>query len=172
MAWVERRGGGWRPGVEMRIYRLDAVTPPEGVPGALREATADDLELAVAWGEGFARDAGMQFAVEEQAVRRWLNRGELFIWEDGEPRTITVAQGRTPGGVRVGYVYTPPEARRRGYASACVAAVSQRMLDGGCTFCVLYTDLSNPVSNAIYSRLGYRPLVDVRDYDLVAESAL
>ena len=32
----------------------------------------------------------------------------------------------TPNGVRIGPVYTPPEHRGRGYASALVAEVSQR----------------------------------------------
>lgn len=61
-------------------------------------------------------------------------------------------------------VYTPPAARGRGYASACVAALSQRVLDDGAHFCMLYTDLANPVSNAIYQRIGYVPVADVTDW--------
>ena len=61
-------------------------------------------------------------------------------------------------------MYTPPELRGRGYASACVAALSARELDEGRRFCFLYTDLSNPVSNAIYQRIGYTPVSDVVDY--------
>ncbi len=72
--------------------------------------------------------------------------------------------GRTPNGVRIGAVYTPPKYRGRGYATACVAALSQRMLDTGLAFCFLYTDLSNPTSNNIYQRLGYHPVRDVVDY--------
>ena len=77
-----------------------------------------------------------------------------------------VLKGRpeTPRGVRVNMVYTPPELRRRGYASACVAALSQRMLDSGKKFCFLYTDLSNPTSNKIYQEIGYRPVFDVDEY--------
>jgi predicted GNAT family acetyltransferase len=167
--WVEVRGGEWRPGLVQLIHRLDEVRSPEGVNGALREATFDDAELAVAWGEGFARDAGTQFAVSRGSVERWIARGELFVWDDGGPRSISVAHGRTPNGIRIGYVYTPPEWRGRGYASACVADVTARMLEGRAAFCVLYTDASNPTSNAIYQRLGYRPIAEVRDVDLCAE---
>jgi hypothetical protein len=166
VAWVAERGGGWRPGMEQRIYRLDAVTPPEGVPGALREATTDDIGLAVGWGKGFAQDAGAQFATTRDTIERWIERRSLFLWDDGQPRSITVAQGRTPNGIRVGYVYTPPESRGRGFASACVAEVSRRMLNTGLSFCVLYTDLTNPTSNAIYQRLGYDAIADVRDFDI------
>ncbi|MEO2005035.1 MAG: GNAT family N-acetyltransferase [Candidatus Poribacteria bacterium] len=48
-----------------------------------------------------------------------------------------------------------PELRGRGYASALVAKLSQHMLDSGFSFCVLYTDLANPRSNAIYEKIGY-----------------
>ena len=69
----------------------------------------------------------------------------------------------TQHGIGVGGVYTPPELRRRGYASSCVAALSQRLLDAGFEYCTLYTDLSNPTSNDIYQQIGYRPVGDVQE---------
>jgi predicted GNAT family acetyltransferase len=61
-------------------------------------------------------------------------------------------------------VYTPPERRGRGYATALVAVVSQRALDAGAAACSLYTDLANPTSNKIYDAVGYRPVRDVTRY--------
>jgi predicted GNAT family acetyltransferase len=72
--------------------------------------------------------------------------------------------GPTPHGIRIGAVYTPPEYRQRGYASACVAYLSQMMLDSGRKFCFLFTDLSNPTSNHIYQQIGYEPVCDVDNY--------
>jgi hypothetical protein len=63
-------------------------------------------------------------------------------------------------GATVSVVYTPARNRRHGYASACVAALSQSLLDDGYRFCTLYTDLSNPTSNKIYQNVGYRPIED------------
>ena len=57
----------------------------------------------------------------------------------------------------VSYVYTPPALRRRGYASSCVASVSQSILDQGFARCALYTDLASPISNSSYQKIGYRP---------------
>src|SRR5690606_3932191 len=88
---------------------------------------------------------------------------DLFLWWDEHARTLAGYSGRTPGGVRIGYVYTPPEWRGRGYASACVTTLSRRALAGGARFCCLYTDLSNPTSNAIYRRIGYEPVCDAID---------
>ena len=72
--------------------------------------------------------------------------------------------GWTPRGVRINAVYTPPQSRRRGYASACVAALSQLLLGAGRQFCFLFTDLANPTSNRIYQQIGYRAVCDVDEY--------
>ena len=45
--------------------------------------------------------------------------------------SITGATGPTPNGIRIGPVYTPPELRRHGYATALVAAVTPLILDEG-----------------------------------------
>lgn len=162
-AWSDRTGAPWRWGTRHGIYRLDEVVHPGGVPGRLRPARPAELDLMARWTEGFARDAGEEFRAHPDAVSAWLYGGNLHVWEDGEPVCMAVAQGLTAGGVRIGYVYTPPERRGAGYGSACVAALSQRMLDAGRDFCMLYTDLGNPVSNRIYRRLGYRWVAEVAD---------
>lgn len=169
--WVALRGGRHGGGMRQRIYRLDHVTSPPPATGQLRPAGPEDLRLSVEWSRGFARDVGSLFAASPDTVAAWIERGQLHLWEDGEPVSTAVAHGRTPKGVRIGYVYTPPQHRRKGYAGALVAALSQKMLDDGARFCVLYTDLGNPTSNAIYQRVGYRALEDVRDVDIAAERA-
>ena len=78
----------------------------------------------------------------------------------GDVVSIAGWGGATPNGIRIGPVYTPPELRRHGYATALTADLSQslldgRLFDGGRRFCFLYTDLANPTSNAIYERIGY-----------------
>jgi predicted GNAT family acetyltransferase len=51
-----------------------------------------------------------------------------------------------------------------------VAALSQLLLHRGFELCVLYTDLSNPTSNSIYTRIGYRPVRDFLMFDLSAHA--
>ncbi len=72
-----------------------------------------------------------------------------------------------PTAARIGPVYTPSDYRRKGYATACVAALSQKLLDQGCKRCFLFTDLANPTSNHIYQQIGYRPVCDWRDYSFI-----
>jgi predicted GNAT family acetyltransferase len=84
------------------------------------------------------------------------------VWEDESGNAVSVAgRGRpTSGVVRVGPVYTPPEHRRCGYGAAVTAEASRRALADGSSQVVLFTDLSNPTSNAIYRRIGFEPMAD------------
>jgi len=83
------------------------------------------------------------------------------LWEDGGTVSLAGCGGLTANGIRVGPVYTPPELRRRGYASALTAALTRELLAGGRRFCFLFTDLGNPTSNSIYRQVGYEPVADV-----------
>jgi predicted GNAT family acetyltransferase len=98
--------------------------------------------------------ATVERAIEDQA---------LLVWDDGGVVSMCARSRPTPHGASISLVYTPPTLRGRGYASACVAEQSARILDSGRTFCTLFTDLANPTSNAIYQRIGYQPLADFRD---------
>ena len=151
-----------------RIYQLVEVLPPRHPPpGHMRVATPADRELVAGWLADFTSEAHIQPAGSRARTDQLIAEGSLVLWEDGEPRSMAAEVARTPNGARVGYVYTPRQWRGHGYASACVAALSQRILDSGAGFCFLYTDLANPTSNAIYSRMGYRPVADVVDYEFV-----
>lgn len=152
-------------GSSQRIYRLDAVTPPAGVPGELVPATTADEPLLATWVAGFARDTGGAVRGDAAAVlrRRIAAGGQVYGWRvDGRLVAMDWINEPVAGVVRVSGVYTPPELRGRGYASALVAATSGLALDAGATACMLYTDLANPISNKIYQRVGYRPVRDTR----------
>lgn len=160
--WRERTGRGYSVRMAQRIFKLEQVRPPEGVPGRLRRATESDRPRLRHWFSGFHQEPEGEVRDPEATIDRFLrleSRG-LYLWEDGEPVSMAGYTGPTPHGMRIGAVYTPPEKRRRGYASACVAAVSQLVLDSGREFCFLYTDLANPTSNHIYQEIGYEPVAD------------
>ena len=74
----------------------------------------------------------------------------------------------TRNGISVNGVYTPPAKRNHGYATSCVYSVSRLLLERGHSFCALYTDMTNPTSNAIYTRIGYQRIGDSRVYSFTA----
>jgi uncharacterized protein len=129
----------------------------------------------VAWLDAFTAEAvrGIPVTDAAEAADRYLRRAGrvAYIWEDaGEMVSLAGVNGPTPRGIRIGPVYTPPHLRGRGYASNLVAVVSQHQLDAGRSFCFLFTDLTNPTSNAIYQAIGYSPVVDVDQYQFPATS--
>ncbi len=166
--WCERTGASADLTMAQRIYRLARVTPPPPVSGRARLAGETDRATVVPWFQAFVveampgRDASRESA--EATADHFLRSRSLWLWVDGEAVAMAGVSGRTPSGARVGAVYTPPERRRRGYASALVAALSQAQLDAGARFCFLYTDLANPTSNRIYQAIGYEPVADVDEY--------
>ncbi len=168
-AWSERTGRTFKRVMNERIYELRQVNPPTNVPGHLRPARDEELDLLAGWIEGFCRDAGVSTGMSagpKAVARRYLDGGGVFFWEhEGQPVAMAARSRNSSRGIAVSLVYTPPQLRGRGYASACVAALSQQLLDAGWEFCTLYTDLANPTSNSIYQRIGYRPVCDADEYD-------
>jgi hypothetical protein len=72
--------------------------------------------------------------------------------------------GQTPNGVRINFVFTPREHRRKGYATACVSALSRVQLEQGRTFCWLYAEPSVAIEHNLFSRIGYRPVAEIEEY--------
>jgi GNAT superfamily N-acetyltransferase len=159
-------GGGWTVALRLRLFRLGELTPKRPAPpGAARQATADDVPLAAAWMKEFAADIGESSDADHtRNVARRVADGCLYLWETGgQPVSMAARSPLLAGQSRVSPVYTPPGLRGRGYAGAVTAAVSRSALDAGAEQVLLFTDLANPTSNALYQRLGYRPLADYVD---------
>lgn len=159
-AWRELTGASASVRMQTRLFRLDELTPPTPPPpGKARVADATDRELLVTWLTDFASTAHGADSDAGRVADDKLAYGGLTLWEvDGAP--VSLAGNTRPEGgvVRVAPVYTPSELRGRGYGGAVTSAVSQALLDAGADDVVLFTDLANPTSNALYQRLGYRPI--------------
>lgn len=152
-------------GIQQRVYRASRAIVPAGVAGSMRSYEDGDRDLMIGWMDAFVAEALPEAPPEDS--EHWLERrladpdSGIVLWVDGDqPVSFSGHGGLTPNGIRVGPVYTPPELRRRGYASALVAEQTQMLLDRGRKFCFLFTDLANPTSNSIYQRIGYRPVGD------------
>jgi len=165
--WSSAWGRPARARVRQRLYELRRVLDAGRAEGRLRPAVEADFATVRRWVGAFLGEATPQDpASPAELARERLEAGRLFLWEDGRPVSMAGTTGGTPNGHRLSLVYTPPAARGRGYATACVAALSSRLLAAGAGYCCLYTDLANPISNAIYQRIGYRPIGDAAEYEL------
>ncbi len=152
--WTERTGSAAGSIVGQRIYEVRDVRPPDGVPGTVRQAGASDRDVVVEWVRGFHVAVGEKGGDVDELVDRRLPAGRFWLWEDRQAVSMAALSEPFADVVRVQAVYTPPEHRRHGYASACVAELSSSALADGHR-CILYTDLGNPTSNSIYREIGY-----------------
>jgi predicted GNAT family acetyltransferase len=172
--WQTFTGQSYRREIEMRLYQLTQVEPVATVNGYLRLAIESDRPLLLQWFT--ALNSEIDIVTDDDvidAIQRMvdveLKRQSIYIWEDKAP--VSMAGGRqfSPTAARIAAVYTPPEYRRKGYATASVAALSQKLLDQGCDRCFLFTDLANPTSNRIYQQVGYHPICDWHEYSFTSQ---
>lgn len=156
--WVARTGQATR--VVMDVGRFDLPTRPRvpfEVSGAFRTATPSDADLVEAWHQQFHDAIGGAGAAP---LDRHIAAGRVGLWEDdGRPVSMAYSSPASGGVTRISGVWTPPDLRGNGYASAVVAALSSARQDAG-ESCMLYTDLANPTSNSIYQAMGYRRVGD------------
>lgn len=166
-AFATATGKNYTESLTTRLYRLGTLAPP-AVAGSGRMATEDDVDLLGDWRKAFTTEAVPEAPDEDttEVVRGSLRLGNGHaLWEvDGTPVAWAAASIPHAGMTRVGPVYTPPEHRRHGYGAAVSAMVSQWALDQGATEVLLFADLTNPISNSIYQRIGYQPLDDWAEF--------
>lgn len=160
------RGSGrsWTTTRRMRLHRLGDLTRPDPAPpGRARVAGAEDLPLALAWMRPYARDIGEDEDVDfTPNIEPRVAEGRLHLWEtdDAGPVSMASVSPVVAGQARLSLVFTPAGRRGRGYAGAVTTAVTRAALDAGAEQVLLFTDVANPTSNALYRRLGYRPVTD------------
>src|SRR5262249_9429195 len=124
-------GGAWRSTQHHVLYEcraVHAVPMPRGERVVV--APADRSRIAD-WIQAFSPEAmgdGARGDGAEALADRHLGAGSMWLWSvDDEPVACAAAVGRTPHGIRVNAVYTPPEHRRCGYASALVGSLTHEL---------------------------------------------
>ena len=147
-----------------RLYELEHVTSAVTTPGSLRLAGPADCETLIEWARAFVVELDLVPETPKRSSIGCIGRGQL----------------RCLGSTTARYRWRPRRSRARewracstctrrlscrgaGYATACVERMSRVLLAQGLR-CVLYTDLGNPTSNAIYRRIGYEAVAEILGY--------
>lgn len=163
--WCALTGHIHRIANRLRAHQLTVLSHPVYSPGSLRVASEGDTPLVTDWMRAFQQEADLFRPLDEAAIVKRahaaVNESRAYFWEDGKPVSMALRVRATRHAECIGGVYTPPEFRKHGYASSCVARLSQLILDSGKRFSCLYTDLANPTSNKIYAAMGYVPVRDL-----------
>jgi predicted GNAT family acetyltransferase len=153
----------------LRHHVLTELASVSSAPGTMRVAADADLDWLIEASIAFAAEAGLPDSPAQvrRNVPQFHAQGRYRIWEDSGRAAFAGWSDAGEGEARVGPVYTPPQTRRHGYATALVAALSRELIDAGRRRIFLTTDVANPTSNAIYARIGYRALSDFCHFDFV-----
>jgi uncharacterized protein len=168
-AWQAETGKRLCAGLAVELHATRRPPPTSVIPGQLRQAEQEDQETVIAFCECFANDPRMSPAERAGArtdAERRMEQGELFLWDDGGTKSIAAYKESLPTGGRLNLVYTPPEYRRRGYASACVAALTRLRFERGWDWCALFIDTSDPAASRMYRNLGFREVPKFQNYDI------
>jgi uncharacterized protein len=166
-SWQELTRQSYRLLMEMRIHQLTALQPLVTASGHLRLVTERDRAVLIEWLSAFYAETGLEVVEDiDRIVNNQLKTQNTYLWEDNAPVSLAGGRKFTATASRIGPVYTPQKQRRKGYATACVAALSQKLLDEGCDRCFLLTDLVNATSNHIYQEIGYVPVCDWYEYSI------
>ena len=170
-SWERATGARRRLRMAQGIYEVRTSRPPTDARGRMRFAERADSELIVDWIRAFEVESippdAPHINAEEVVERRLAGGGGggFALWDDGgDTVSLSGYGGRTPHGIRIGPVYTPPPLRGRGYASGLVGQLSRHLLESGLDYCFLYTDMANPTSNRIYMNVGYELVCESADY--------
>ena len=158
--WAASTGGRWRVRFEMTLHRLSALLEPAvGPVGAARMAGPADIASVQALWLKFDHEVGFhhpEASLAAGATR--VNAGRVTLWVIAE-RPVGLAARTAPAAsvIRIGPVYTPPTHRERGIGAAVTAAATRSAV-AEADAVVLFTDSTNPTSNALYRRLAYLPV--------------
>lgn len=160
-AYGQLAGTPFRTHVGLRLYRLETVNAIRPASGSMRQAILADSTLLCAWQRAFLIDANVRGeSVDEipQQVERRLLAGGTWLWEvDGGPVAYVGYRPTPIRSVRIAPVYTPPEHRGHGYATALVAALCRHLIEDGRLPLYLFADTNNPTANGVYRRVGFHP---------------
>jgi predicted GNAT family acetyltransferase len=164
--YTARKGLTFKITMSQRIYELKAVNPNIKQFGVVRLLEEKDMYFFPYWAEAFSSaeiygKTEMFIPQDAKPYQYRLSTKKFYVLEEnGIPVSMAAFTREMQSVIGVAFVYTPPYFRGKGYASSCVAQISQLALDKGFSKCVLYTDLLNPTSNSIYQKIGYTAICD------------
>lgn len=175
--WTSLNNLNFKINIHLGVYECFDVIFPKEIPGKLREATINDEVILKKYITGFCLDCFPDQPIVNENIEKLMNRHlenrSLFILENSKNEIVSMAANTrsTLNGGTVSLVYTPDELRGMGYGSATVALLSDMIMKNGKKFVSLFTDLTNPTSNSIYQKIGYKKIGQNIHFDFIKQNA-
>lgn len=150
------------------LHELIKINDVKIAKGSFEKAEKQDAEIISEMEYQFITESGIVRGRSKSdmlyTVKELIKSNSVFKWiVNGDIVSISIITRRTKNSGIIGLVYTPPEVRGKGYATGCVLKLSEYILKSGYKNCGLFTDVSNPVSNSIYKKIGYEKKSGFKD---------
>lgn len=174
--WEKGEGRSYQIVLTQGVYEITRVLIPDSRQGYMISALPEHRALLSQWLTSFSLEAFPHLSLQGEQIEgrtdRFLNEKRAYFWCSSENELVSMASvvRESPNTSSISAVYTPPNYRGQGYAGRLVAHLSQHALDSGKTACNLHTDMSNPISNKVYARIGYRLIGEAMRYTLISEA--
>jgi uncharacterized protein len=151
------RNVSYRVNMMMESYFCPSISPSR-VSETLKKASLEHLNTVADFLAGFAYDAygnivepSSQLSVAEHLI----NAGNLYLlFENSAPVSMANIAHRSTRYARINAVYTPPQHRKKGFASTIVSKLCDILKEENLKP-MLYADLKNPDSNKVYKNVGF-----------------
>lgn len=162
-------GARERVQVRQRLHRLTELVEPEA-DGATRVARRADAGQLWSWHAAFHAEVLPDDPPPREARFEADLTQQRFLVHEVAGRPVAMARVGPPdlGVSRIGHVFTPVERRGHGHGAAVTAGAVREAQRRGAIEVVLFTDLANSTSNALYARLGFVGLFDLAVAELIA----
>ena len=154
------------------LYLLDKTNEVKPIRGSFRKVNPDDMYYLPYWYADFPPACNIgeyNLSAGIEGANRAVEKGTAYIWVDNYPVSVAASVRNTSNCVFIGHVYTPPNLRGKGYSTACVWHLSQKLFDDGFKYCALYANCANPYSNRVYQKIGYKEIFWYDQYKLTAD---
>ena len=154
------------------VFSCSQVQLPPSQGGVLVQAELDNFDTAYQMFEGFFVECWPDSPIPEHLrvmLKKEIEKNNVFLWKnsDGEFVSMAAKVRTTTNTASISWVYTFRKSRGYGYGAKATAYLTERLLKQGYQECNLFTDASNPISNHIYTKIGYVQIGEQSVYSLV-----
>ncbi|MHB0860410.1 GNAT family N-acetyltransferase [Paenibacillus sp. SEL3] len=150
----------------MESYFCPKYKKPSGVEGMIRQSIPEDVQLVAQFLAGFSEEALGSFidpVSQISVAEKTIGTGNLYLWiVNNMPVSMANIAHRSPRHARINAVYTPPNLRKKGFASGMVSELCS-ILENEHLVPMLYADLKNSVSNQVYKNIGFKEAGKITD---------
>ena len=128
-------------------------------------ATLDDVDNLIKFTNDFLKECELDDKTTKEIIIKNINTFRL-IKINGEIVSFAKMSTPTDNAIRISYVYTNPVFRGLGYARRVVNCIKNEIIGKG-FIATLNVDRANPISNHLYSSLGFEKVFSqgIYEYD-------